>query len=51
MLGVSRVAAGKALKRMQADGLVVPRYGRIEVPHIRRLREMVAAEDQFFPLD
>lgn len=51
MLGVSRVAAGKALKRMQADGLVMPRYGRIEVPHIRRLREMVAAEDQFFPLD
>ena len=50
MLGVSRVATGKALKRMKDDGLVNLRYGRIEIPNVRRLEEMVEAEDQFFPI-
>ncbi len=50
MLGVSRVATGKALKRMKEEELVNLRYGRIDIPNVRRLKEMVDAEDQFFPI-
>ncbi len=50
MLGVSRVAAGKALKRMEQDGLVHLHYGRVEVPDVARLKAEVAAEDQFYPI-
>lgn len=50
MLGVSRVAAGKALKRMEQDGLLRLHYGRVEVPDVARLRAEVAREDQFYPI-
>ncbi len=51
MLGVSRVAAGKALKLLQDEGLVALRYGRIEIQDVARLRTMIADEDQFFPVE
>ncbi|MEQ9518151.1 MAG: Crp/Fnr family transcriptional regulator [Parvibaculum sp.] len=50
MLGVSRVATGKALGRLEKDGLVVRRYGAIEIPDIARMRLMIADEDQVMPL-
>jgi len=50
MLGVSRVATGKALARLEKKGLLVRRYGHIEIPDVARLRLMVAAEDQFFSI-
>ncbi len=50
MLGVSRVATGKALGRLEADGLVVRRYGYIEIPDVQAMRSMIAAEDPFFPI-
>jgi len=50
VLGVSRVAAGKALKRMEKDDLLRLHYGRIEVPDVARLRAEVAREDQFYPI-
>jgi len=50
MLGVSRVAAGKALKRMEQDSLLRLHYGRVEVPDVARLRAEVAREDQFYPI-
>ncbi len=34
MLGVSRVAVGKALKKLEADGLVELRYGSILLPDV-----------------
>jgi len=46
MLGVSRVAAGKALKKIQAAGLVRLGYGRIEIPSVQRLKTMVCDADQ-----
>ncbi|MBG53979.1 MAG: hypothetical protein CML99_16425 [Rhodobiaceae bacterium] len=45
MLGVSRVAAGKALKKIQAAGLVRLGYGRIEIPSVQRLKTMVRDAD------
>ncbi len=51
MLGVSRVAAGKALKLLQDDGLVALRYGRIDIQDVARLRALIANEDQFFPVE
>jgi len=50
MLGVSRVATGKALGKLEKDGLVVRRYGYIEIPDIQRMRSMIASEDPVFPL-
>ncbi|PCJ69841.1 MAG: hypothetical protein COA62_10075 [Rhodobiaceae bacterium] len=50
MLGVSRVAIGKALKRMKEEGVVGLHYGHIEIPNVRRLKKMIEAEDQFFPI-
>ncbi len=51
MLGVSRVAAGKALKLLQDEGLVALRYGRIDIRDVARLRALIADEDQFFPVE
>jgi CRP/FNR family transcriptional regulator, cyclic AMP receptor protein len=50
MLGVSRVATGKALAKLEKDGLIVRRYGHIEIPDTRRLRAVISNEDQFFPI-
>ncbi len=50
MLGVSRVATGKALGKLAKDGLVARRYGFIEIPDVQLLRAMVASEDQFYPI-
>lgn len=41
-LGASRVAVGRALKALEAENLVVLRYGRIDLPNPRRLKEWVA---------
>ncbi len=51
MLGVSRVAAGKALKKLERDGLVVLGYGRIDIIDMDALRAMIRQEDQFFPVE
>lgn len=50
MLGVSRVAVGKALKSLAADGLVVRRYGNIVLPDVQRLSEWVDNERQVSPI-
>lgn len=42
MLGVSRVAIGKALKRLQSDGLLKVGYGTIVMPNIAGLRAWFA---------
>lgn len=51
MLGVSRVAAGKALKLLQDEELVALRYGRIDIQDVAQLRVLIADEDQFFPVE
>ena len=51
MLGVSRVATGKALKLLEEKGLIELRYGRIELNDIRGLRSLIAEEDQFFSVE
>ncbi len=51
MLGVSRVATGKALKRLKDKGLLSLKYGRIDIPDVRALRELIVNEDQFFPVE
>ena len=51
MLGVSRVATGKALKRLQEKDLVKLRYGRIDVNNIRGLRALITDEDQFYSVE
>jgi CRP-like cAMP-binding protein len=51
MLGLSRVAIGKALTQLAAQGLVVPGYGEITLPDVPRLRRWFAAQDQRQPLD
>lgn len=50
MLGVSRVATGKALKRLERDGLVHLGYGRIDLPDVQGLIAMVEAGDPLFML-
>jgi len=50
MLGVSRVAVGKALKTLEADGLVLRRYGSIVLPDVQRLSEWVDSERQVSPI-
>jgi len=50
MLGVSRVAVGKALKKLAMDGLVELGYGRIRLPNVKRLRARVTEEFQLLPL-
>ncbi len=51
MLGVSRVAAGKALKRLEGRDLITLRYGRIDIDDVGGLQAMVASEDQFFTVE
>lgn len=46
MLGVSRVAVGKALARLKALSLVTPRYGEIHLPDLAALRRWLARQDQ-----
>jgi len=50
MLGVSRVAVGKALKKLEADHLVELGYGRIHLPSVKRLKARVEEEFQILPL-
>jgi len=50
MLGVSRVATGKALGRLENEGLVVRKYGYIEIPDVQAMRSMIANEDPLFPI-
>jgi len=50
MMGVSRVSVGKALKKLESDGLVELGYGHIHLPDVSRLRRIAAAEFQLLPL-
>jgi len=50
-LGVSRVSIGKVLKRLQADGLIVRRYGRIDIPDVDSLKTWIAERDYLFRFD
>jgi CRP-like cAMP-binding protein len=50
-LGVSRVSIGKVLKRLQADGLIIRRYGRIEIPDVATLKSWIAERDYLFRFD
>ncbi len=50
MLGVSRVAIGKALKRLQAGGLIELGYGRIHLPDVEQLRAKIDEESPLLPL-
>jgi CRP/FNR family cyclic AMP-dependent transcriptional regulator len=47
-LGVSRVSIGKVLKRLQADSLIIQRYGRIEIPEVENLKSWIAERDHLF---
>lgn len=49
MLGVSRVAIGKALKKLQADGLVRIGYGTIELLEAEELRSLLESERRGVP--
>ena len=50
MLGVSRVSVGKALKRLQADGLIALGYGRIQIESVADLAARVKADAQLLPI-
>jgi CRP/FNR family transcriptional regulator, cyclic AMP receptor protein len=50
MLGVSRVAIGKALKRLQMEGLIKLGYGQIHLPDVESLRAKVDDESPLLPL-
>ena len=50
MIGVSRVAVGKALDKLAARGLIETGYGKIQIPDARRLREYVIRQDPVSPL-
>ncbi len=50
MLGVSRVAIGKALAALRREGLVVMQYGSIELPDIPRLSAWLKQNYQVEPL-
>lgn len=50
MMGVSRVATGKALKRLERDGMVQLGYGRIDLPDVQGLIAMVEDSDPLFVL-
>ncbi len=50
MIGVSRVAVGKALDKLAAQGLIETGYGKIHVPNARRLRAFVIRQDPVSPL-
>lgn len=49
-LGLSRVAVGKALKKLQAAGLVVLEYGRIVIPDVKQLEVRVSTDDPLYSL-
>lgn len=49
-LGVSRVSMGKALARLQDQGLITLGYGRIGVPDLNRLASWIAERTPFLPL-
>jgi len=50
MLGVSRVAVGKALKALQSEALVLMGYGSIVLPDIRRLSLWIERYRQVTPI-
>ncbi|MBI1401373.1 Crp/Fnr family transcriptional regulator [Hyphomonas sp.] len=50
MLGLSRVAIGKALKRLEKQRLVQLGYGQICILDVEALRNCVKHEDQFLPI-
>lgn len=45
MIGVSRVAVGKALDKLAEKGLIETGYGRIHLPDTTRLRRYLAQQD------
>lgn len=49
-LGVSRVAIGKAVKRLHAAGLIEPGYGQITLRDRARLKRWIDAEIKIVPL-
>ncbi len=51
MLGVSRVATGKALKVLEGIHLIKLRYGRVDINDIEGLRLLISDEDQFFSVE
>ena len=50
MLGVSRVAVGKALKKLGEAGLVENNYGFIRLPDIQRLGDWLEENYQVSPV-
>ena len=51
MLGVSRVATGKALQQLEQKHLIRRRYGRTDIKDIAGLRSFIAEEDQFYSVE
>ena len=49
MIGVSRVAIGKALDKLSEKGLVQTGYGRIDVLDANKLRDYLARQDPLSP--
>lgn len=49
-LGVSRVSVGKALGRLQDEGVIQLGYGRIEIPDRVRLEQWIADRSPLAPL-
>jgi len=45
MIGLSRVAIGKALNKLAAKGLIVTGYGKIYIPDAQRLRQYLVQQD------
>ena len=50
MLGVSRVAVSKALKSLQADGMVTMRYGSIELNDVQAMLDWLNETYQVVPI-
>ncbi|MFA5122076.1 Crp/Fnr family transcriptional regulator [Zavarzinia sp.] len=51
LFGVSRVSIGKALRRLEGDGLIAIGYGRIAVPDREALAAWLAERTVLMPLD
>ena len=51
MLGLSRVAIGKALEKLAAKGLIKTGYGKIEVLDAPKLARFLAREDPLSPIE
>jgi len=50
MLGVSRVAVSKALRSLQADGMLTMHYGNIELDDVKGMLEWLNDAYQVIPI-